>query len=112
MSESRPQIKLELTDKQLEVLGTAIGKEVVRSFNAKQEYLYGSAGCTSKLTEKLGNTIVAGVASQLQYNPSEYAKIINLICDSFVKHITFHEKALAQLGYKIWGAKKTTGKDS
>jgi hypothetical protein len=29
-TEQKPTIKLELTDKQLEVLGTAIGKEVVR----------------------------------------------------------------------------------
>lgn len=34
-TQPQPQIKLELTDKQLEVLGTAIGKEVVRSFNEK-----------------------------------------------------------------------------
>lgn len=106
MSESQPTIKLELTNEQLEILGTAIGKEVVRSFSAKQEYWYGSSGWLSKLTKELGETIVSGIASQLQYNSSEYGKIINMICDSFVRHITYHEKALAQLGYKIWGSKK------
>ena len=99
-------IKLELTDKQLEVLGTAIGKEVVRSFSAKQENWYGSTGWMSKLTKELGETIVSAAAGQLQYNSKEYARIINMVCDSFIKHVTFHEKALAGLGYKIWGAKK------
>lgn len=36
-TETQPTIKLELTDKQLEVLGTAIGAEIVRSSGVKAE---------------------------------------------------------------------------
>ena len=79
-TEQQPTIKLELTDKQLQVLGTAIGAEVVRSFSAKQEYWYGSTGWLLKLTEKLGETIVSKASAELQYNSSGYAKIISIIC--------------------------------
>jgi hypothetical protein len=105
MSE-QPIIKLELTDKQLEVFGTAIGAEIARKFDAQQSYWHGSSGWTTKLTEKLGETIVERVSSHLEYKYQDYTRIINVICDSFIKHVTYHEKALSQLGYKIWGAKK------
>jgi LPS sulfotransferase NodH len=105
-TEQQPTIKLELTDKQLEVLGTAIGAEIVRKFDAQQEWKYSSPLWTSKLVEKFADTIVQGVSSHLEYKSQDYTRIVNVICDSFIKHVTYHEKALSQLGYKIWGAKK------
>lgn len=105
-TEQQPIIKLELTDEQVKLLGTSIGKEIVRSFSAKQEYLHNSADWLSKLTKMLGETIVSNVASQLEYSPQNYKRIVDIVSDSLVRHITYYEKALSQLGYKIWGAKK------
>ncbi|MEY3303889.1 MAG: hypothetical protein RLZZ139_2262 [Cyanobacteriota bacterium] len=86
-TESQPTIKLELTDKQLEVLGTAIGKEIVRGFSAKQEYWYGTTGWLAKVVEKFADFIVNNVSGKLEYRPQDYTKLITLIHD-------------------IWGAKK------
>lgn len=105
-NETQPTIKLELTDKQLEVLGTAIGAEIVRKFDAQQEWRHSTPLWTSKLVETFADTLVQGVSSHLEYKSKDYTRIVNVICDSFIKHVIYHEKDLANLIAKIWGDKK------
>jgi len=74
-------IKLELTDKQLEVLGTAIGKEIFRSFSAKQEHWYGSTGWLSKVlkgfAEDFANQMTVNLRVYEEYFVSAGKKILD-----------------------------------
>ncbi len=68
-----------LTDEQLKVLGTAIGAEIVRSFDSKQEYWYGSKGWLAKVAEKLGESIADNITSNIYCNENKFVAILKKV---------------------------------
>lgn len=63
------------------MLGTAIGAEIVRAFEAKQAYWYGSQGWVEKLVEKLGTAIADGLTTNIRVNQDKFISIFKKIND-------------------------------
>lgn len=64
-----------LTDEQLKVLGTAIGAEIVRSFDAKQAYWYGSQGWLSKVILHFAESLANQMTSNIRVDESHFVRI-------------------------------------
>lgn len=94
-----------LTDEQLKTLGTAIGAEIVRKFDAKQSYWYNSDGWLSKVAQVLGKEIAEQLTCDLKVNPEAYTRITDKFAEQLIKNVGYYRDIFINIGSRIFGEK-------